>query len=361
MHKNRLEKSKYWIFTKRYVPVFILFLTIIFVAYIGYDNHSIHNSVTQTPASQEEKMNQFEREIDNANFILAALGITVTVSGFVLTFYGYFQATKFKEIINEVGDNHNRQVEKKFEDYKQEIDKQFKELKEQLKQEFDQKVNSVIAGIQILTGPVIAESKEFRSLEKRLNQAKERCPDIWDRYFLALFNWNKHLKHNQTTLPTRKYAEYAFRYMEGHLKEHAYHKEAWLMLMRWYNREDQDVRAVDTLRRFLERDPANVYLVEREVTNWDIQHEDILEWKEEIIKEAKQKSEDPLRYAYRILNNEDMRQNNEAVKKAVFIIYKYLTDLKKEGKEGLQDQEWLDDFFSDLELDDDDDIFESEK
>ncbi|SFI67477.1 hypothetical protein [Thermoflavimicrobium dichotomicum] len=343
MNKNRKMKKTHWFLTVKYVPVFILALAIIWVIYIGFANSGKLSSQPAISLAEntQERIASFERQMDNANFILTALGIIVTVSGFVLTFYGYFQAIKFKEIIEEEGEKYNQKVEELFKKHKQRIDQQFNQLNDQLQHEFNERVNNVIEAIQILTAPVIAESKEFRSLEKRLNQAKQRCPEIWDKYFLALFNWNQHLKRDQIALPTRKYAEYAFRYMERHLKEHHYHKEAWLMLIRWYNQEDQDVRAVDTLRRFLEKDPEHVYLVEKEVTNWDIQQEDVLEWKEQLIKEAKKKAEDPLRHAYKILQDEDIKQENQAIKQAIRIINKYQYLLEREklkaGENNLQD------------------------
>jgi tetratricopeptide (TPR) repeat protein len=222
--------------------------------------------------SKNASDDQIANVIAYMNYFLTILATLGTISGLAFTIFGYYQTTKVPQMVKE-------EIEKRMEKIIPE-----QELARQQIEELSRKTNDAIKSLQLMIEPGFLGVRDVDNKEKMnsIDNAVKMYPDLWRaNYYKAKICWNEFESHKKV-----KYREMALDLMNQHVTKHPEHDEAWIELINWLMKAEQQTRALTNLEKMLEHHPPLVELV-NDLIDWsNLNTDEQKKYKDDILKQV---------------------------------------------------------------------------
>ncbi|SEM96291.1 tetratricopeptide repeat protein [Lihuaxuella thermophila] len=204
------------------------------------------------------------------NYFLTILATLGTISGLAFTIFGYYQTTKVPQMVQE-------EIEKRMQKIIPE-----QELAKQQIEELNLKTSDAIKSLQLMFEPsFLGDHVDNTEKMKSIENAVKIYPDLWRaKYYKAKIYWNEYQLRKKV-----KFREMALDLMNQHVTRHPEHDEAWIELINWLMKEDQQTRALTNLEKMLEHNPHLVKDVNSQIDWGNLNTDEQKKYKDDILKQ----------------------------------------------------------------------------
>jgi tetratricopeptide (TPR) repeat protein len=207
------------------------------------------------------------------NYFLTLLATLGTISGLAFTIFGYYQSTKVPQMVKEEVKVHFNSIIPQQEQTQQQIQK--------LQETTSQKIKA----LQLMLEPSILgknDDLDYTDRIKIINTAQNIYPNLWrSNYYKAKINWNEFEAHHKI-----RNREAAMDLMNRHIAKYPEHSDAWVELINWLMKSEQQTRALTNFEKMMEYHPELVTSVETLIDWSNLSTEDQHHYKEEIKKKV---------------------------------------------------------------------------